>query len=586
FAQNNALWMRYPAISPDGSTIVFSYKGDLYTVSAEGGNAKALTSHEAHDYMPVWSRDGKTIAFASDRYGNFDVFTIPSTGGDVTRITYNSTGEYPFDFNVDNNQLIYGAVRHTVNTNVRFPRGNLFLQLYTVPVKGGRSILLSATGMEHAQYNSKGTQIIYHDRKGTEDAWRKHQTSSLTRDIWIYDIASQSYKQISTYEGEDREPLFSADDQSIYYLSEKKGAQNIFKTSIAGTDEKQITKFNNHPVRHLTRSNDNTLCFSWNGDIYILKNDGSPKKITVSIEGDNKTNAERILSVSGNTGSVAASPTGKEVAFIFRGEVFVTSIEGGITKRVTNTPEQERNVSFSKDGRTLYYSTERNNSWDIYQSSITRKEEPYFYASTLLKEEGIITSPAEEFQPLVSPDGKSIAYLEERNVLKIYNIATKASTTIIPQGKNFSYSDGDQEYLWGPDSKWIAVRSAQGRYGASDVVLFKADGSTPNGFDITQSGFQDGGIQWAFDGKAIVWATDKLGRKSLAYQGSREVDVFMLFFDQDLYDRFKLSKEDYTLLKEKDDKIKKDSATLKLIGFPIYRESMIERLDSLTHPFP
>jgi tricorn protease len=162
---------------------------------------------------------------------------------------------------------------------------------------------------------------------------------------------------------------------------------------------------------------------------------------------------------------------------------------------------------------------------------------------------------------LVSPDGKSIAYLEERNVLKIYTIATKASTTIIPQGKNFSYSDGDQEYLWSPDSKWIAVRSAQGRYGASDVVLFKADGSTPNGFDITQSGFQDGGIQWAFDGKAIVWATDKLGRKSLAYQGSREVDVFMLFFDQDLYDRFKLSKEDYTLLKEKDDKIKKDSAT-------------------------
>lgn len=560
-AQGTALWLRYPAISPDGTTIVFSYKGDLYTVAADGGNAKPITFHEAHDYMPVWSHDGKTIAFASDRYGNFDVFTIPATGGEATRITYNSAPEYPFDFSVDNNQIIYGAARHTVNTNMRFPRGNLFLQLYTVPVKGGRSILLSATGMEHAQYNSKGTQIVYQDRKGTEDAWRKHHTSSLTRDIWIYDIPTQSYKQISNYEGEDREPLFSNDDQSVYYLSEKKGAQNIFKTTLQNSEEKQITKFNNHPVRHLTRANDNTLCFSWNGEIYLVKNDGSPKKINITVDGDSKTNAEKVVSVSGSNGDIAVSPNGKEVAFIFRGEVFVTSVEGGITKRITNTAEQERDISFSKDGRTLYYSSERNNSWNIYQSSIIRKEEPYFYASTLLKEEAVLNSAAEEFQPLVSPDGKFIAYLEERNILKVYNIATKTSTTIIPAGNNFSYRDGDQEYKWSPDSKWIAVRSAQGRYGASDVVLFKADGSTPNGYDVTQSGFQDGGIQWAFDGKAITWATDKLGRKSLAFQGSRELDVYMLFFDQDIYDRFKLSKDDYTLVKEKDDKVKKDSAS-------------------------
>ncbi|WP_163777960.1 PD40 domain-containing protein, partial [Proteus mirabilis] len=87
-----------------------------YTVAADGGNAKPITFHEAHDYMPVWSHDGKTIAFASDRYGNFDVFTIPATGGEATRITYNSAPEYPFDFSVDNNQIIYGAARHTVNT--------------------------------------------------------------------------------------------------------------------------------------------------------------------------------------------------------------------------------------------------------------------------------------------------------------------------------------------------------------------------------------------------------------------------------------------------------------------------------------
>src|SRR3954470_20749075 len=77
-----ASWMRYPAISPDGRTIVFTYKGDLYRVASTGGQAIALTTHPAEDYMPVWSHDGKQIAFASDRYGNFDIFVVPADGGE------------------------------------------------------------------------------------------------------------------------------------------------------------------------------------------------------------------------------------------------------------------------------------------------------------------------------------------------------------------------------------------------------------------------------------------------------------------------------------------------------------------------
>ena len=99
--QTTPSWLRYPSISPDGKTIVFTYKGDLYKVSASGGAAVSLTQNEAHDFMPVWSHDGKTIAFASDRYGNFDIFTIPASGGAVQRLTYHSANEYPYDFSPD-----------------------------------------------------------------------------------------------------------------------------------------------------------------------------------------------------------------------------------------------------------------------------------------------------------------------------------------------------------------------------------------------------------------------------------------------------------------------------------------------------
>lgn len=561
WAQDNPLWLRYPALSPDGKTIVFSYKGDLYRVSAEGGVATPLTMHEAHDYQPVWSRDGKMIAFASDRYGNFDVFVIPAEGGTPRRLTTHSSNDYPYDFTPDNRQVIFGSGRHTVNTNVRFPAARLFNQLYSVPVNGGRSVLLSAIGMEHAQYNSNGTLLIYHDRKGTEDPWRKHHTSSVTRDIWIWDIKANRYNRFSTYEGEDREPLFSNDDQFVYYLSEKNGAQNIYKASLKGNaPERQLTRFKHHPVRHLTRANDNTLCFSWNGEIYTLKNDGEPKKVRITILADAKLNDERIVPVTSAESDFSVSPNGKEVAFIFRGEVFVTGVENNVTRRITNTPQQERMVAFGSDGKTLYYATERKGSWDIYSSTIVRKEEPYFYAATLLKEEPLIATDKEEFQPVVSPDGKEIAYLEERNILKVYNIASGKSRTILPAGMNFSYRDGDQEFAWSPDGKWIAVRSSKGRYNASEIMVFKADGTDKTGSDLTRSGFSDGSIHYALDGKAIVWANDKYGKKPLAFQGPRETDLFIMFFDQDSYDRFRLSKEDYALLKEKEEKNKKDSA--------------------------
>jgi Tol biopolymer transport system component len=110
-AQGNPLWLRYPAISPDGKTIVFTYKGDLYRVPAGGGTAVPLTLHEAHDFMPVWSHDGTRIAFTSDRYGNFDVFVIPAQGGEARRVTFHSAQEYPCAFSSDDKSILFGAAR-------------------------------------------------------------------------------------------------------------------------------------------------------------------------------------------------------------------------------------------------------------------------------------------------------------------------------------------------------------------------------------------------------------------------------------------------------------------------------------------
>jgi Tol biopolymer transport system component/C-terminal processing protease CtpA/Prc len=562
-AQSNAAWLRYPAISPDGKTIAFGYKGDIYRVDVNGGVAVPLTIHEAQDMMPVWSHDGKSIAFASDRYGNFDVFVIPASGGTPTRVTYNSAADYPFDFSVDNKQIIFGSGRNVQASNLRFYSPRLFQNLYTVSVSGGTPILVSGAGMDRAHYNSKGTQLVFEDRKGYEDPWRKHHTSSVTRDIWVMDIASNKYRKISGFEGEDREPVFSSDDQYVYYLSEKNGNQNIYKTPLlAKIAEQQLTSFKNNPVRHLSISSTNTLCFTQDGEIYTIQNGGSPKKIAVQIYNDGRQNVEKNLAVNGNVGEFALSPNGKEIAFITRGELFVTSVEGGQTKRVTNTPQQERMVEWSTDGKTLIYAAERSDNWDIYTTSIVRKEEPYFYTATVLKETPMIATSAEEFLPKFSPDGKEVAYLENRNVLKVYNLASKQARTIIPKGHNYSYRDGDLDFNWSPDGKYILADDDYFGFGGSHAAVIKADGSGTIEHPIN-SGFGEDNPKWAMDGKLLTWANNREGRRSLAFQGNREVDIYGAFLDQAAYDQFKLSKEDFALLKEKSATEKKDSSAKK-----------------------
>lgn len=557
-SQNNPpLWLRYPAISPDGNTIVFGYKGDLYSVPATGGTAIPLTLNESQEEMPVWSHDGKSIAFASDRYGNFDVFVMPANGGEAKRLTFNSANDFPWDFSPDNTKVIFGSSRNDLNTSVRFPQKALFLKLYDVPVSGGRNILLNTAGTEDVHYSNDGKEIVFQDRKGYEDPWRKHQTSSVTRDIWLYNFQTKNYRKLTSFIGEDREPVFSADNQYVYYLSEKNGTQNIYKMPLQlKIAEQQLTDFKDYPVRHLSRSNNNTLCFSWNGEIYTLKPDGKPEKVNIIINADTRGNVEKNVTINGGATEMSVSPNGKEIAFVFRGEVFVTSTDGSYTKRITNTPQQERMVAFAPDGRSLYYAAERGNSWDILKATIARKDEPYFYAATLIKEEPIIATEKEEFQPMPSPDGKKIAYLEERNILRVFDIATKTSTTILPAGQNFSYSDGDQRYEWSPDSKWIAVRSSKGVFGLSGgaILVFKADGTDATGTDVTQSGFSNNRQQWAMGGKALLFTSDKEGKRSLAIQGPKEADVYALFFNKAAYDQFQLNKEDAALLKEKENK--------------------------------
>lgn len=560
-AQSDPLWMRFPAISPDGKTVAFSYKGDIWTVPANGGQARQITTNPAYDAYPVWSPDSRQIAFASSREGSMDIYVVGRDGGTPRRVTTDSGDEYPMAWRNDSTIMLKASIMPKA-TSIMFAN---FSQVYEVSDKGGRMRLFSDIPMEDISVGNDGA-LLYHDNKGYEDPFRKHHQSPICRDIWLY--KDGNYTKLTNFAGEDRTPVWGGDNNTYYYLSEEDGTFNVYKRRIGETAKTQLSHYKGNPVRFLTRSTDGTLCYAYDGAIYTLKEGSQPVRLNLSMVADDGSDKlQRQVLRSGAT-EFAVSPSGKEIAFVVHGDVYVTSTDYTTTKRITDTPEQERNVNFSPDGRSLVYASERGGLWQIYQTSIVNKDEKQFTYATQLKEEQLVKSSLVDMQPAYSPDGKSVAYIEDRGALKAVDVKTKAVRQLMDSKFQYSYSDGDLWFQWSPDSKWLLSNYiGHGGWNNSDIALVPADGSQKI-TNLTNSGYNDNNGRWVLGGKAMLFMSDRAGYRSHGSWGAED-DAYIMFFDLDAYERFRMGKEERALYdeahkKEKADTTKKKKPLIKL----------------------
>ena len=559
-AQANPLWMRFPAISPDGKTVAFSYKGDIWTVPATGGQARQITTNPAYEAYPVWSPDSRQIAFASSREGSMDIYVVGRDGGTPRRVTTDSGDEYPMAWRNDSTILLKASIMPKAKS-IMFAD---FSQVYEVSSNGGRMRLFSDIPMEDISVGNDGA-MLYHDNKGYEDPFRKHHQSPICRDIWLY--KGGNYTKLTDFAGEDRTPVWGGDANTYYYLSEEDGTFNVYKRRVGETAKTQLTHYKGNPVRYLTRAADGTLCYAYDGAIYTLKEGCEPVKLNLTTVADDGTDKlQRQVLRSGAT-EFTVSPTGKEIAFVVHGDVYVTSIDYATTKRVTDTPEQERNVSFSPDGRSLVYASERGGLWQIYQTSIVNKNEKQFTYATQLKEEQLVKSSLVDMQPAYSPDGKTVAYIEDRGALKAVDVKTKAVRQLMDGKFQYSYADGDLWFKWSPDSKWLLSNYiGNGGWNNSDIALVPADGSQKI-TNLTNSGYNDSNGQWVLGGKAMLFMSDRAGYRSHGSWGAED-DAYIMFFDLDAYERFRMGKEERALYDEAQKKEKEENAKKPLIKLP------------------
>lgn len=555
------LWLRDVQISPDGTEIAFCYKGDIYKVPANGGTATQLTTQASYECSPIWSPDSKQIAFASDRNGNFDLFVMSADGGAARRLTTHSASEIPSTFTTDGNYILFSASIQDPANSALFPTSAM-TELYKVPVTGGRTEQVLGTPAEMVCFDKSGKTFLYQDRKGFEDEWRKHHTSSITRDVWLYDSENGKHTNLTAHAGEDRNPVFAPDGQTVYFLSERDGSTfNVYSFPISSPQSlKTVTHFKTHPVRFLSMGSNGTLCYTYDGEIYTQKQGDKPQKVKIDIIRDDQ-NTIADLNFSNGATSATVSPDGKQVAFIVRGEVFVTSADYNTTKQITHTPAREAGLTFSPDNRTLAYASERNGNWELYMAKIARKEEANFPNATAIEEEVLLPSDkTERTYPQFSPDGKELAFIEDRNRLMVLNLETK-KVRQVTDGSTWFSTGGGFDYSWSPDGKWFTLEFIGNQHDPySDIGMVSAQGGKI--INLTNSGYTSGSPRWVLDGNAILFITERYGMRAHASWGSLN-DVMLVFMNQDAYDKFRLSKEDYELQKELEKEQKDTTETKK-----------------------
>ncbi len=555
----NPLWLRDVQISPDGEKIAFCYKGDIYTVSSAGGNAFRLTTQPSYESNPIWSPDGKSIAFASDRFGNLDIFVMPSEGGSATRLSCNSVQEIPTAFTPDGANVLFTANIQDPAASAQFPSARM-TELYSVPVTGGKSVQMLGTPAEAVCWSQDGSFFLYQDRKGIENEWRKHHISSDTRDIWRYDTATGKHTNLTNRPGEDRNPVLSADGKTVYFLSEPAATKdgrpvpegwqtslNVYSFSLDNPGKLDaVSSFTTHPVRFLSRGG-NVLCYTWNGEIYTQIPGSEPSKVKIELLRDEENVPETVTATSGAI-DPCLSPDGKQIAFTLRGEVFVTSADYTTTKQITHTAAAESSVSFGADNRSLVYASDRDGQYQLYMARIVRSEDPNFPNATLIDEKPFLRDlNVERAWPKFSPDGKEVAFIEDRCRLMVADVASGAIRQITDGSSWFDYGD-PFDFEWSPDGKWFTLLYVPNhRDPYYDVGLVSAQGGEIT--NITGSGYMSANPKFTLGGEAILFQSERYGMRSHASWGSQD-DVFLCFLTRDAYDRFRLSKEDYELLKE------------------------------------
>lgn len=486
-----------PALSPDRSEIAFVSGGDIWTVPVKGGEARLLVGHPATESRPLYSPDGTQLAFTSTRTGNGDIYVLALATGQLTRLTYSDTLDLLDGWSRDGKWLYFSS---SVN-DIGFSN-----DVFRVSVEGGTPLEVTRERFYNefrGAPSPDGTQLAFVAKGMSSAQWWRHGHSHIDEsEIWIKGIAENSpYKRVVAEDAKQGWPMWSEDGRTLFYTSDRTGAENIFRQSL-----------DNSPVRQLTHFTDGRLLWpsiSYDGREIVFERDlaiwtldtktGKTAKIPITLRGSTSTPAVTHQQVTSFT-DLALSPDGKKVAVMAHGDVFAASAaDGGEAIRLTHTPAPESDLQWSPDSKQVVYVSLRNGHEQLFEYDLVKSSERQ-----------LTNTNYDDEAPRFSPDGKLLAFVRGEHELRVLDLARNQDRVL---ATGYIGLFGEPALAWSPDSKFLAYAS-MGAKSFRNVNVVPAAGGASQPVSFLANGETASQIAWSPDGKYLLFDTAQRSEQS------------------------------------------------------------------------
>ncbi len=485
---------RYPALSPDGARIAFSWQGDIWVAAVTGGPAQRITANPAYDHHPVWFPDGKRLAFTSDREGSDDVFVVELGGGAPRRLTFHEAAD-----------LVQGVLgEDVVFTSRRHEAWDRMPAIYLVPVAGGTERLATRLLALEAVPSPDGKYLAL--VRGGTPGDRRHYRGSANRDLWLLERSSGKLERLTATEW-DEDGVCWAGQGALVFRSDNGGEdRNLFKLDLATRKITQLTHSKGADVRAPNASADGRLAAFelWDAICTVPTiGSGEPRRLAFEVPADALEPPLTRTDMKDEAEQVVVSPDGSQAALVVRGDVYVvarrakdlTSVAAPPTVRVTTTTGRERDVAWSPDGKQLIFASDRFGQLDLFSVRPADREDGKFYRTQKFAESRLTTTPEDEHQPSFSPDGKLLAYVKGKGGLVVANADGSNPKELFEHWERITYS-------WSPDSKWLAFSREDQSYNEEIWIVPAAGGQAVN---VSQHPGVDSRPAWSPDGRRLYW---------------------------------------------------------------------------------
>ncbi len=482
-----------PGISPDGSTIAFVSGGDIWEVPARGGDARLLVSHPATESRPLFAPDGRRLAFTSSRTGNGDIYVVSLANGELTRLTFDDAAELVTAWSADGTSIYFSSTSHEISG---------LADVYRVAAAGGTPMPVAAdrytTEYFAAPAPTGGAIAITARANAGSQWWRKGHSHLDESEIWIVkDAATPSYQPITKGGAKDAWPMWSADGKTLYFMSDRSGAQNLWSASASGDGAKALTSFKDGRVLWPSISKDGkTIAFERDFGIWTVDTaGGSPRELTVALRGAPASAAVEHRTFTDQIQELAISPDGKKAAFTVRGEIFSASAkDGGDAVRVTATAGEESELTWAPDSRRIAYISHRDGTNHLFL---------YEFGSG--KETQLTSGAGRDNMPRFSPDGKLVAFERNSRELRVIDPVTKTERLVATGLFDTPPFADPRDFEWSPDSKYIAFVSAGAKTFQNINIVPVAGGEARQATFLANT--SSGSVSWSPDGTYLTFTT-------------------------------------------------------------------------------